>query len=64
TGTMEDRVIEFVDHLHEHFAEPVVVTGGRYQAPKLPGVGAEMLNDSTARWAFPAGAGWQELNAR
>ncbi|WP_035779144.1 enolase C-terminal domain-like protein, partial [Arthrobacter sp. 35/47] len=64
TGTMEDRVIEFVDHLHEHFAEPVVVTGGRYQAPKLPGVGAEMLSESTARWAFPAGAGWQELNAR
>ncbi|WP_028278883.1 enolase C-terminal domain-like protein [Arthrobacter sp. H5] len=64
TGSMEDRVIEFVDHLHEHFAEPVVVTGGRYQAPKLAGVGAEMLNDSTARWTFPTGAGWQELNAR
>ncbi|MHA7272812.1 enolase C-terminal domain-like protein [Arthrobacter sp. TMT4-20] len=64
TGTMEDRVIEFVDHLHEHFAEPVIVTGGRYQAPKRPGVGAEMLDASTTRWTFPAGAGWQELNAR
>lgn len=64
SGTMEDRVIEFVDHLHEHFNEPVVVTGGRYQAPKLPGVGAQMLEESTARWTFPTGTGWQELNER
>ncbi|RKO23504.1 fuconate dehydratase [Pseudarthrobacter phenanthrenivorans] len=64
SGTMEDRVIEFVDHLHEHFNEPVVVTGGRYQAPKLPGVGAQMFDESTARWTFPTGTGWQELNER
>ncbi|WP_104165236.1 enolase C-terminal domain-like protein [Arthrobacter sp. SX1312] len=64
TGTMEDRVIEFVDHLHEHFTEPAVVSNGRYQAPKLPGVGAEMLPESTSRWSYPNGAVWQELNAR
>jgi L-fuconate dehydratase len=64
TGTMEDRVIEFVDHLHEHFAEPVVISNGRYQAPKRPGVGAEMLPESTSRWSYPSGAVWQELNAR
>jgi L-fuconate dehydratase len=64
TGTMEDRVIEFVDHLHEHFTEPAVVSNGRYQAPKLPGVGAEMLPESTSRWSYPSGAVWQELNAR
>ena len=64
TGTMEDRVIEYVDHLHEHFTEPAVVSHGRYQAPKLPGVGAEMLPESTSRWSYPNGAVWQELNAR
>jgi L-fuconate dehydratase len=64
TGTMEDRVIEFVDHLHEHFTEPAVVSNGRYQAPKLPGVGAKMLPESTSRWSYPDGAVWQELNAR
>lgn len=64
SGSMEDRVIEFVDHLHEHFTEPAIVSNGRYQAPKFPGVGAQMLEQSTAHWAYPVGAGWQELNDR
>ncbi|RJT75751.1 fuconate dehydratase [Arthrobacter cheniae] len=64
TGTMEDRVIEYVDHLHEHFTEPAVVSNGRYRAPELPGIGAEMLPESTSRWSYPDGAVWQELNAR
>lgn len=64
SGSMEDRVIEFVDHLHEHFTEPTIVSNGRYQAPKLPGIGAQMLEQSTTRWTYPSGAGWQELNAR
>ncbi|GAA1523512.1 L-fuconate dehydratase [Microbacterium ginsengiterrae] len=63
-GTQDDRYIEFVDHLHEHFAEPVVVTGGRYRAPQQPGNGAEMLPDSVATWTFPDGPGWQELERR
>lgn len=64
TGTMENRMIEFVDHLHEHFAEPVVVSGGRYRAPTLPGNGAEMLPSSVDRWTFSSGAGWQDVLAR
>lgn len=64
SGSMEDRVIEYVDHLHEHFAEPVVISNGRYQAPKLPGVGAEMVEQAIGHWTFPSGAGWQEINAR
>ncbi|MFI7583520.1 enolase C-terminal domain-like protein [Kocuria sp. M1N1S27] len=64
TGTMENRVIEFVDHLHEHFTEPVVVADGRYQAPTLPGTGAEMLRSSVERWTFSSGAGWQDVLAR
>ena len=43
TGTMDDRMIEYVDHLHEHFATPVAVTNGRYVTPTAPGAGTEML---------------------
>jgi len=57
-------MIEYVDHLHEHFAEPVRIAGGRYAAPELPGTGAEMLSASRTRWEFPDGAGWQEVGSR
>ena len=62
--SQESRMIEYVDHLHEHFAEPVRITGGRYAAPELPGTGAEMLSASRTRWEFPDGAGWQEVGNR
>jgi L-fuconate dehydratase len=42
SGTMEHRVAEFVDHLHEHFVTPVEVRNGRYLAPTAPGAGTEM----------------------
>ena len=62
--SQENRMIEFVDHLHEHFAEPVKIVDGRYAAPELPGTGAEMFSASRARWEFPTGAGWQEVGNR
>ena len=37
SGTWEDRVIEYVDHLHEHFVDPAVIEAGRY-APRRPGL--------------------------
>ncbi|WP_104136334.1 MULTISPECIES: enolase C-terminal domain-like protein [unclassified Cryobacterium] len=61
SGTMDNRMIEFVDHLHEHFTEPARVENGRYQAPRLPGTSAEMHPASRDRWEFPAGAGWLEI---
>ncbi|MFC9334302.1 L-fuconate dehydratase [Arthrobacter sp. NPDC057009] len=64
SGSQEGRMIEYVDHLHEHFAEPVRIINGRYAAPVLPGTGAEMLSASRSRWEFPAGAGWQEVGSR
>jgi L-fuconate dehydratase len=64
SGSQEGRMIEYVDHLHEHFAEPVRIIGGRYAAPVLPGTGAEMLSASRSRWEFPAGSGWQEVGSR
>jgi L-fuconate dehydratase len=48
SGSLEGRVIEFVDHLHEHFVTPVVVRDGRYLAPTAPGAGTEMWSASLA----------------
>jgi len=50
--TMDGRVIEFVDHLHEHFVTPVQVRGGRYLTPTAPGAGTEMLAASLAERSF------------
>lgn len=57
----EDRVIEYVDHLHEHFVSPVKLNRGSYAAPTAPGIGAEMLPESVARWTYPDGEGWSAL---
>ncbi|MFJ6080509.1 L-fuconate dehydratase [Streptomyces sp. NPDC092369] len=58
SGTVEDRVIEYVDHLHEHFLEPVVIREGHYTAPSAPGFSAAMRPESIARYTFPGGAFW------
>ena len=58
TGTTNDRWIEYVDHLHEHFTDPVCVTGGRYRAPTGPGGGARMLDSSIAEFRYPDGPAW------
>ena len=60
TGSTQDRVIEFVDHLHEHFTDPVRMGGGRYLAPSAPGFSAEMYPESIARYRFPDGTFWLE----
>ena len=52
TGSTENRMIEFVDHLHEHFETPVEVHGGKYWAPTAPGTGAEMLDASREAHEF------------
>jgi len=58
TGSMEDRAIEFVDHLHEHFVDPVRIREGRYLAPLAPGFSAQMRPQSLERFRFPDGAAW------
>ncbi|HLX19440.1 MAG TPA: L-fuconate dehydratase [Gaiellaceae bacterium] len=57
-GTFDDRVCEFVDHLHEHFVDPVRVVGGRYLAPTTPGYSIEIRPESLSEFAFPDGPGW------
>jgi L-fuconate dehydratase len=57
-ATLDDRACEFVDHLHEHFVDPVRVVGGRYIAPVTPGYSIEIRPESLSEYAFPAGARW------
>ena len=58
TGSMEDRAIEFVDHLHEHFLDPVRIRAGRYLAPSMPGFSAEMRSETLQQHRFPDGPVW------
>jgi L-fuconate dehydratase len=57
---MEDRVIEYVDHLHEHFLDPVRIVRGHYQVPHAPGYSIEIKSESLERYSYPGGAAWAE----
>jgi L-fuconate dehydratase len=57
-ASLDDRVCEFVDHLHEHFVDPVRVVNGRYLAPTVPGYSIEIKPESLSEFAFPDGACW------
>ncbi len=58
SGTTEDRVIEYVDHLHQHFTDPVVIQNGHYRAPTAPGFSATMYQAAIDTYQYPAGAFW------
>jgi L-fuconate dehydratase len=58
SGTMDGRVIEWIDHLHEQFVTPAVVTRGRYLTPTAPGASTELLPESIAEFSFPSGPAW------
>jgi L-fuconate dehydratase len=59
SGSTDGRVIEYVDHLHEHFVDPVVIAGGNYLAPTAPGFSAEIRPESIARYSYPDGPEWR-----
>ncbi|MEV0239872.1 L-fuconate dehydratase [Streptomyces sp. NPDC050674] len=58
SGTTENRVIEYVDHLHQHFTVPVVMRDGHYTAPLAPGFSATMKEESIAEYRYPDGTFW------
>ncbi len=58
SGSLEGRVLEYVDHLHEHFTDPVRVGGGRYRLPEAPGYSAQMRPESVEAYRYPDGAQW------
>jgi L-fuconate dehydratase len=63
SGTLENRVTEFVDHLHEHFVDPCIVANGAYVLPTQPGYSAQMHDASLAEYAFPNGSYWTSVGA-
>jgi len=63
SGSTEARVIEYVDHLHEHFVDPVVIRRGHYLAPTAAGSSATMRPGSLASHRFPDGAVWATMTA-
>jgi L-fuconate dehydratase len=58
SGRLDGRMIEYVDHLHEHFVDPVVVERGRYRLPTAPGYSSQILPGSLGRFRFPDGPEW------
>jgi len=61
SGSLENRMCEYVDHLHEHFLDPCVVRNARYAAPARPGTSISMRPRSLEEYEFPAGRVWREL---
>ena len=59
SGTFEERISEYADHLHDHFLDPIRMHNGRYLPPEAPGYGGTMKPESMQRYAFPNGQEWQ-----
>jgi L-fuconate dehydratase len=63
SGSLEGRLCEYVDHLHEHFVDPCVIRKARYVAPTAPGYSITIKPESLDAYEFPAGRVWRELRA-
>ncbi|NUP54016.1 MAG: L-fuconate dehydratase [Catenulispora sp.] len=59
SGTRTDRVIEYVDHLHEHFLTPTSIVDGAYRAPTVPGFSAEIFPATLETYSYPDGTFWR-----
>ncbi|MFH8734145.1 MULTISPECIES: enolase C-terminal domain-like protein [unclassified Streptomyces] len=62
SGSMEDRVVEYVDHLHEHFHDPVRIRGSRYLVPEAPGYSAQIHRETLETYRYPTGPVWGEAD--
>jgi L-fuconate dehydratase len=58
SGSVQDRVVEYVDHLHEHFVDPVRMRDAHYLPPESPGYSAEIKAESLQRYRYPDGPVW------
>ncbi len=59
SGEIGERVIEFVDHLHEHFDDPCTVHDGAYRIPTAPGFSVKMVDETVERFRYPDGPEWK-----
>jgi L-fuconate dehydratase len=60
SGSLENRIIEYVDHLHEHFYDPVVIKNGAYMPPSMAGYSITMKEQSLEDYSFPDGVIWKD----
>ena len=59
SACLDNRIVEYVDHLHEHFVTPVIMNGDRYMPPTEPGFSIEIKSESLKRYQYPDGEVWQ-----
>ena len=59
--SLENRILEYVDHLHEHFVDPINVQNGCYMPPEIPGYSIEMKPESLDEFEFPTGTVWSRV---
>ena len=60
SACLENRIVEYVDDLHEHFVTPVVMKGDRYTPPTEPGFSIEMKQESLTYYEYPNGEAWNK----
>jgi len=58
SAELDNRMVEYVDHLHEHFTAPPVIKNAHYVAPKAPGYSTEIKEKSIEMYEFPHGSYW------
>jgi L-fuconate dehydratase len=58
--SLQGRILEYVDHLHEHFLDPVHIENGSYMPPTAPGYSIEMKLESLDAYEYPTGSAWAE----
>jgi len=64
SASLENRIVEYVDHLHEHFVDPVTMRNGRYVVPTNPGYSITMKPESLREYEYPGGAAWKSPRDR
>jgi L-fuconate dehydratase len=62
SASLKDRVTEYVDHLHEHFVDPVAIRNGRYVPPEKPGYSITMRPETLAEYEFSSGRAWKRVS--
>uniref|UniRef100_A0AAY5EKP9 Mitochondrial enolase superfamily member 1 n=1 Tax=Electrophorus electricus TaxID=8005 RepID=A0AAY5EKP9_ELEEL len=61
SASLNNRMCEYVDHLHEHFRSPTVIKNAHYMPPTDPGFSCEMLDESVQKYGFPHGDVWRSI---
>ncbi|GFQ85765.1 mitochondrial enolase superfamily member 1 [Trichonephila clavata] len=61
SGSFDKRMVEYVEHLHEHFETPVTIRKGRYMLPLRPGYSTKMKDKTIEDYQYPDGNVWKEM---